>query len=296
MPRPKWLCQIRLAMTRIAGMVRPDEPARELNARVNGLGGAGSPHVPRLTAGVDDPRRRRTDLWAEAVERAANPDMRCTDRLLAHTEDSTSRGLVGVRGSCGRLELRGRRKRPVSKEGQVVEVRPQAVEVRLTDRIGFVVVALGAGEREPEEDGADGGREIVEHHVAALFLQVDVRHVGPAQSEPRRDRCPWIVRAEQVACDLELDELVVREIGRDRADHPVAVAPSIRAGIVVLESVGLGEAREVEPQPRLLFCVTGRIQIPIDEPLVRVRARVPKEALDLLPRRGAPSGRTTAGG
>jgi hypothetical protein len=64
---------------------------------------------------------------------------------------------------------------------------PQAVKVRLAQRIVFVVVALGAAHLQAQQYRADGGRHFVEHDVPPLDLVVDIGHVGPCEAEGRRN-------------------------------------------------------------------------------------------------------------
>jgi hypothetical protein len=79
---------------------------------------------------------------------------------------------------------------------------------------------------------------------------------------------------QQVAGELLDREAVERQVGVERVDHPVAVAPGVGAVVVLFVAVRVGVARLVEPVAApALAEVRGR-QEPIDEAVDRVRARV----------------------
>src|SRR5690606_40704095 len=59
-------------------------------------------------------------------------------------------------------------------------------------------------------------------------------------------------------------------------------APRVRSRLVLLEAVGLREAREIEPALRLMLGVRRRIEEAVDEARVGIGARIDDEALDVV--------------
>ena len=70
-------------------------------------------------------------------------------------------------------------------------------------------------------------------------------------------------RPKLVARDLFLDEAVVRLVGVERIDDVVAIAPSVRTGLVRLEALAFREARQIEPVTGPCLAVARRRQQPI---------------------------------
>ena len=137
-----------------------------------------------------------------------------------------------------------------------------------------MVVALGALNGQAENAFADGVHP-VEHRLhselfgvdAALFIDHRV-----AQETRGHDLILSRVR-QQVTGDLFDDELVVRLVGVERVDHPVAVEPD-RPLFVLLEPVGIGVARGVEPMTPPPFAVMRRGQQSLDLFFIGVRTLV----------------------
>ena len=112
-------------------------------------------------------------------------------------------------------------------------------------------------------DGADHVVEVVEAVVGiVLFAIPDLRI---AAEEPVAIMRVVGDPVEFVAGDLFGEEGVVRLVLVERADHVVAVSPGIGAVEVVLEAVGVGVARNIEPVPAPTFAVVRRGEQPIDE-------------------------------
>jgi hypothetical protein len=78
-----------------------------------------------------------------------------------------------------------------------------------------------------------------------------------------------------------LHELVVGQVVVERADDPVAIAPGVGADFVVLESIALREAREVQPVLGPMFAIAVSDKQAIDDFLVGVRGGVVCEGVDL---------------
>ena len=110
--------------------------------------------------------------------------------------------------------------------GHVIEEREQPVVVLLRDRVELVVVAAGALERQSEPSHAER-TDSVRHVLDAVLLLDDpalgINHVIPIESGcdallKRRSR-------QQIARQLLEHELVVRQVGVERADNPVPPTP-----------------------------------------------------------------------
>ena len=163
----------------------------------------------------------------------------------------------------------------------------EGVVVALGDRVHLVVVAAGAGDREPEE-GARGRLDLlvddVQHELPAVLGVVGLAAEG---EEAGRDELigplAVVLGGQQVAGDLLADELVVRLVGVERGDHPVAIAPGLGIGEVRL-AARLGEPRHVEPVPAPALAEAGRGEQPIDDLGEGVGRVVREEGVDLLGR------------
>ena len=176
-------------------------------------------------------------------------------------QPGTNRGLDPVQGRAGAPDfgLPGHPPGLVSgavgfrRHGEIVpelgrgEERLEAVEFGLLDRVGLVVVAAGAADGQAEEDRAGGLGDVVQGVLAAQPLIVQVDHVGIEAIEAGGDEAVRVVRGNLVAGQLEADEPVIRQIAIERRDDPVAIAPHLGPGLVVLEAVGVGIASQVEP-------------------------------------------------
>ena len=86
---------------------------------------------------------------------------------------------------------------------------------------------------------------------------------------------------QHVACDLLHGELVERHIAVEGVDHPVPVFPD-GAAAVRLVAVGVGIAREIQPEPRPALAEVRRSEQPIHQLLVGVRAAVRHEVVHFL--------------
>ena len=107
-------------------------------------------------------------------------------------------------------------------------------------------------------------------------------------------------RRQQVAGDLEPDEIRIGHVAIEGLDDPVAVAPGF-AEVALrgqLDQVaGIGVADDVEPVPAPPLAIGRRGQQPVHHPREGVGRRVGQERLDLLGgRRQARSGRRSPGG
>ena len=166
----------------------------------------------------------------------------------------------------------------------VLEERHQFEVVCLPDRIAFVVVAPGAVDGHPEDRLAGDRHQIVE--PVRLGLQAVGRFIVPnsqsiiARGDDRID----VVRPSFhfVAGDLFPEELTVRFVVIETANHIVAVAPSVRFGAVPFIPVALGVPDDVEPVPAPLLAVFCGRQQTVDQLLPRFNVRVLHEGIDLF--------------
>ena len=160
----------------------------------------------------------------------------------------------------------------------------EAVVVGGRDRIELVVVAAGARERRAEE----GGGRSPDHIVELVGPLVGRQHrVGRFHAIPRAadEEAGRGVRAELVTSELFTDETVVGQVGVESLDDVVAVRPGVGAGEVGLETVGLGEARHVQPMARPFLAEPGRGEQPVDHRRIGLVRRVGDERRDFR-RRG----------
>ena len=130
------------------------------------------------------------------------------------------------------------------------EERLQAVVVGLRDRLELVVVAAGAGDRQPEERERRPCRSC----RSSVFCRrcawsAESVMSGPSRLNPVATRAVGVAGERLVAGELLDDEAVVRLVGVERADDVVAVPPGVGPGLVELVAVGVGVAGQVEPVP-----------------------------------------------
>ncbi len=149
-----------------------------------------------------------------------------------------------------------------------------------------MIVTLRAADLQRHEHRADGCRHLGEQVLPPLLLRVDVGHVGPGKAKGRGDSRLRIVGRDLVAGKLQCDESIVGQIGVERVDYPVAVSPRFGAELIVLETVGLGEPRQVEPVLTPPLAVVGRSEQPVDQSFVGVGRVVGDECVDLVRRGG----------
>ena len=145
-------------------------------------------------------------------------------------------------------------------------------EVGLADRVELVVVAAGAGDREPEEGLADHVDLVVD--VTHLFvdrvhgLVAVLDHAEMPGAEGGLVELFRGVEArgvQQVTGQLLTDELVVRDVRIEGSDEIVAVAPGLRDGRVAFAAVGIRVADQVHPMAGEVFAVARGGQQAIDD-------------------------------
>ena len=148
--------------------------------------------------------------------------------------------------------------------------RLNRVVIALRDRVELVVVTAGTPEGQAKECRSRRVDQVGEFVLTLHQRQVDVLAfddvVRPRDKEACRD-----VGSQSVASDLLADELIVRLVVVQRADHVVAVWPGVRPLAVRFESVGLAKANQVEPVPRPALAVARALQHFVNEGFPCVR-------------------------
>lgn len=154
------------------------------------------------------------------------------------------------------------------------------VELLLWKGVVWVVVALGTSQAKAEERTPYRGDHFIEEHVFSLFSQVDVRHVLAGEEEASSDGGRVGLRVDLVPGDLLAHKLIVRKVVVKGLDDPVAVAPGIGTGFVMLEAIGLREPGKVEPLACPMFPISWGGEKTVDKPVVSIWTIVTQEILD----------------
>ena len=152
--------------------------------------------------------------------------------------------------------------------GDVIKRREQRVIIALGDGVEFVVVALGAGDGEAEPVGGGGVDAVEEGDVALFFGDGAALAVEEVVAVERGgDALVDGGIGQEVAGELLDAELVEGLVGVEGADDPVAPDP-LEGVAVLLEAVGIGVARGIEPGQRHAFAVVRGGEQAIDEAFV----------------------------
>src|SRR5207244_1078326 len=85
---------------------------------------------------------------------------------------------------------------------------------------------------------------------------------------------------EEVSRNLLDNELVVGQVAIQRADHPIAIEPDL-ALLILLESIGVGVARRIQPVPPPALAVMRRSEESLHLLLIGVPAPVGEKSIDL---------------
>jgi hypothetical protein len=167
----------------------------------------------------------------------------------------------------------------------VVEKREQLVIFLLTDRIVFVIVALGTPDRESQKGGAGGCQPIHDRLDPELFPVDPALLVDLGVSVETGGDFFLVARiGEHVASELLDHELVEGKVAVDRVDHPVPIEPDVPRCVDAV-SVRIGIPRDVQPPAGPAFSVPWRFKQSLNEPGIRVGARIVHECLHRLDRR-----------
>ena len=90
---------------------------------------------------------------------------------------------------------------------------------------------------------------------------------------------------QQVAGDLLNRELIERHVAIESIDHPVAITPRIQANAVLLVTIAVRIAGEIQPVAAPFFAVMRRGEQTIDQPLLGLRRPIVQKGLDFRRRR-----------
>src|SRR5262249_1360142 len=131
--------------------------------------------------------------------------------------------------------------------GIVGEKRPQAVVVRLKNRIELVVVAARTAESQGEEHGARRCGDFLEGFPTRPQQTGSGGLVDPMPVESHTGERFRIARIQLVAGDLLTHETVVRLVVIERLDDVVAITPDGETRGVGGDAVAVCVMRNIEP-------------------------------------------------
>ena len=181
--------------------------------------------------------------------------------------------------------------RLTSWEGKLraIEDPVEGVVIFRGNRIVFVVVAAGTAGGQPEEIFAEIVDQVFVHQMHVL---IDVVAEAPRDGEVAGGNqslaAGWIVgpRPEDVAGDLEAENLAPGKIAIEGVVNPVAVAPGMREGAVGVLAGGVGVADDIEPVAAPLHTVLRALQQSIDDRPERlpIGRRIGEKGIDFLGR------------
>ena len=158
-----------------------------------------------------------------------------------------------------------------------LEEGPHRVIVFLAERIVFVVVALGAVEREPEESLGDVLDRLVHPRGA-------VEEKPVAGEEPGGPQLGEIVGCDLVGGEHQPHHLVVAGVGVERFHDPVAPVPDVLLTVAELipQAPPIGVAPHVHPMTPPALAMAGIGEESIDEGLVPFGGIVSEDRGELL--------------
>ena len=137
---------------------------------------------------------------------------------------------------------------------RAVEDAVKRVVILRGDGIEFVIVAARAIHGEAEE----GASEIVDRVLDGEVLRVVVHARAEAAcvgDVAGGDDLIVRARGQQIAGDLRAHKLIVRQVGIEGRDDPVAILVHLRDGKIRVVAGGVGVAHHVEPVPAPAFAV-----------------------------------------
>ena len=162
---------------------------------------------------------------------------------------------------------------------QRLEERAKAEILFIRDRIIFVIVAVGAVERQAEERFArvlDGV-----FHPLVVVEGVPVAHQVAGGHEVR-----VVLRGDLIGGDHVHHHAVVAFIGVQRFHDPIAPAPDLRRAVPDIRhrppAVPIAVPPHVHPMPRPAFAVVRAGEQVINDPFVSVTGRIIQERMQLF--------------
>ena len=191
-----------------------------------------------------------------------------------------------VLGSAAQVGSQFARQRGIDAQvPDIVEERVHRVEVRLRDRIVFVVMALGAFQGQPKPDRTDRVRAVKRLFKSRLLpLRAALAVAQRVAVEAGRDQLVGSRVLHQIGGKLKLGELVEGHVRVQGLDDPVPPAPGVRASQILFVAIAVGVAGEVQPVARPLLAVMLGSEEPVNQSFVGAGAVVSEEGLR-LPRR-----------
>ena len=136
-----------------------------------------------------------------------------------------------------------------------IDEREQPIIFLLRQGIIFVVVALGALNREPEHALADRVHAI-EHRVHPELLGVHAAFFIEHRVAQKTGRHNLVLRGigQQIAGELLDNELIIRQIAIERVDHVITIEPDV-ARFILFEPIRIRVARRIKPMAAPAFAV-----------------------------------------
>ncbi len=155
-----------------------------------------------------------------------------------------------------------------------------------------MIVAARASDRETQEC-ARGCLNLfideIQHELPAVLRVVSLATDGEKSGRDQLIGALAIVPGgEEISSYLHADEAIIRHVGVERRDHPVAIAPGLRIGKVRL-AARLGESRDIEPVPPSTLAKAGRGKQAIDHAGESLGRIVLEKGINLLGRRRKPN-------
>ena len=175
-------------------------------------------------------------------------------RVLFVASDIQIRRLVGASVEDARNSVEGQIRFPVNDiEPRMVRLKEgtHAVEVCLSDRVEFVIVALGAVDRQSEKSLADMF-DCLLHPLRPIEQEV------VAGEKPGRPQLVQVVRMQLVGSQHQADHLVIGRIPVERFDDPVTPVPDMVLTVpqLLAEPPPVAVPPDVHPMPRPAFPVS----------------------------------------
>ena len=166
--------------------------------------------------------------------------------------------------------------------------------IGLRNGVVFVIMAIGAGDRQAQKGRAGGIGEIGHELIppALIFLENAARTVVLTEAHIARRRnfiylglrLRLVRTGHLIPGKLLLNKLVVRLVLIERADHVIAVAIGIGPELIALKAIRVGVADDVQPVPSPSLAVMRAGKQPIDKFLVSIRRVVGEKRFDLFGR------------
>ena len=164
----------------------------------------------------------------------------------------------------------------------IIEQSEKGVIIAVSDRVIFMSVTLGTtkGQSQP----CRGGRaHAIGHRVEAELQRIDspffVKH--RISMKPRRDTLIDGRAGKHVTSQLLDRKLIVRHIGVDRVDDPVAVRPDRSLSIFFI-AIRIRIASQIEPFATPAFSVMRRSQQSVEQLFVGIRRCITDEVVGLF--------------